>query len=131
LAAKLWFPVRRTCGFTLIEVIGALVIFSVGVLMVLQLSGALGTQMRYAAARSEIAVLGNERLDSLEATPFDSLAAGTTAGTVTVGGTSYSQSVVVTAITPVLYQIDVTLSPSTGSGPSYAVTSYTSAVWED
>jgi len=129
LTLNLWFPNCRIGGFTLIEVIGALVIFSVGVLMVLQLSGALGTQMRYAAARSEIAVMGSERLDSLEATPFDSLAVGTTTTSVTVTGQSYQRQVIVTQITPVLYRIDVTLSPVASTGPSYGVTSYRSAIW--
>jgi hypothetical protein len=43
----------------LIEVIGALVIFSVGVLMVMQVSGAMGILMRYAGVRSEIVVIAN------------------------------------------------------------------------
>ena len=43
--------------------------------MVIQVSGALGTQMRYAAIRSEIVVLTNERLDSLEAAPLASIPA--------------------------------------------------------
>jgi len=124
-----WSPSRRASGFTLIEVIGALVIFSVGVLMVMQLSGALGTQMRYAASRSEISVLGGERLDSLEATPFDSLSTGTTTDTITVEGVSYERQVVISQVTPVLYQIVVTLTPIGASGPSYSATSYTSAPW--
>ncbi len=128
--SQTWSPRRRVRGFTLIEVIGALVIFSMGVLMVIQVSGALGTQMRYAGARSEISVLANERLDSLEATPFDSIGTGTSADTLTVSGWSYQRQVVVTEITPVLYQIDVTVSPIGVPGPSYSATSYTSAVWE-
>jgi prepilin-type N-terminal cleavage/methylation domain-containing protein len=70
-----WASARA--GFTLIEVIGALVIFSVGVLMVIQVSGALGTQMRYAGIRSELAVHANQRLDSLHAEAFASVATGT------------------------------------------------------
>jgi len=117
-------------GFTLIEVVGALVIFSVGVLMVMQVSGALTTQMRYAGARSELAVLVNEQLDSIESLPFDSveLGAGTVQDTVTVQGWPYERLVVVAIITPILAKIDITFSPM-GSGPSHAVTSYTSEVW--
>ena len=118
----------RQGGFTLIEVIGALIIFSLGVLMVLQLSRALGTQMSYAGATSQLAVLANERLDSLEATPFDSLTAGVTTDTVTIDGADYQRTVTIVSLTPLLARIDVSLSP-TGDGPSYAVTSFTSAVW--
>ncbi len=124
-----WSPTRREAGFTLIEVIGALVIFSVGVLMVMQVSGALGIQMRYAGARSEIVVLVNERLDSIEATPFASLSAGTVQDTLTVQGLTYERTVTITSVTPVLAKIEVSLVSIDDDGPSHAVTSYTSAVW--
>ncbi len=100
-----------------------------GVLMVLQVSGALGTQMKWAGARSTIVVLANASLDSLEATPADSLSTGTTVDTTSVDDLSYTRTVTITQITPVLFQIDVTLAPVAGSGPSYSATSYTSGVW--
>jgi prepilin-type N-terminal cleavage/methylation domain-containing protein len=115
-------------GFTLIEVVGALVIFSVGVLMVMQVSGALTTQMRYAGARSELTVLVNEQLDSIESAPLDSLVAGTAQDTVSVQGWSYDRTIVVTRITPILARVDISFSPL-ASGPSHAVTSYTTEVW--
>ena len=124
-----WPPTRREAGFTLIEVVGALVIFSVGVLMVMQASGALGIQMRYAGARSEIVVLANERLDSLEATPLVSLSVGTIQDTLVLQGLTYERTVTITSITPVLAKIEVSLASIDGDGPSHAVTSYTSAVW--
>ncbi len=124
-----WATDCRTRGFTLIEVIGALVIFSVGVLMVMQVGGALTTQMRYAGARSEIVVLANEVLDSLEAMPLGSVTAGNALDTVNVQGWSYQRSLTVTDLTPVLSRVEVELTPLDGTGPSYAATSYTSAVW--
>lgn len=123
------WPPARPRGFTLIEVIGALVIFSVGVLMVMQVGSSLTTRMRYAGARSEIVVLASEQVDSIEATPFDSISAGTTQDTVNVQGWTYERSVVVTVLTPVLARIEVSLAPVDSVGPSHAVTSYTSAVW--
>jgi prepilin-type N-terminal cleavage/methylation domain-containing protein len=127
---------RRSClsdsaahGFTLIEVIAALVIFSVGVLMVIRLSGGLGVQMRFAGTRSELVVHANERLDSLEATPFASVVAGTTADTLSVQGIEYECTVTVTSVTAVLKRIDVSLAATGGEGPAHAVTSYLSAVW--
>ncbi len=120
---------RRPCGFTLIEVLGALVIFSVGILMVMRAGSALTTQMRYSGARSEIVVLANAGVDSVEATPFDSLTAGTVRDTVTVQGWSYERTVNVTLLTPVLGRVEVRVSPVDSVGPEHSVTSYTSAVW--
>ena len=116
-------------GFTLIEVVGALVIFSVGVLMVMRVGGALTTQMRYAGARSEIAVLTNEQLDSISATPFDSIIAGTSVDTVNVQGWTYQRTVTITSITPVLARIEVALAAVDSAGPAHSVTSYTSTAW--
>lgn len=124
-----WSLDGRRGGFTLIEVIGALVIFSVGVLMVMQVSGALGTQMRYAGVRSEIVVLANERLDSLEVTPVASLTAGTTTDTVLVQGLEYERVVVVTSLTAVLARIEISMVPVEGVGPTHGMVSYTSEVW--
>lgn len=119
----------RIRGFTLIEVVGALVIFSVGVLMVIQVSSALGTQMRYAGARSELAVLANERLDSIESLPRTSLTAGTFEDTITVQGIQYLRAVTVTDLTPVLARVRVLLAPVDSTGPTHDVTSYHAAVW--
>ena len=124
-----WATDRRVSGFTLIEVVGALVIFSVGVLMVMQVGGALTTQMRYAGARSEIVVLANEVLDSVEATPLGLITPGTSRDTIDVQGWSYQRTLIVTGLTPVLSRIEVDLISLDGAGPGHAVTSYTSAAW--
>lgn len=117
-------------GFTLIEVIGALVIFSLGVIMVLQLSTALSTSMEYSAKTSEVVARAQERLDSLESLAFDSLALGTDVDTLTVRGASYTLTTTISEVTGLLYQLDVSLAPTTaGSGPSYATTSYAATKW--
>jgi prepilin-type N-terminal cleavage/methylation domain-containing protein len=116
-------------GFTLIEVLGALVIFSLGVLMVIQVSGALGTQMRYAGTRSEIVVHAAQLLDSLAAEPFASIAVGTRLDTVVVQGAEYMRTLEVATVTPVLKQVEVVLEPLEPRGPSHSVTSYVSAAW--
>jgi len=120
---------HRPVGFTLIEVVGALVIFSVGVLMVMRAGGALTTQLRYAGARSEIVILANERLDSIEALQIDSLSFGTIQDTVNVQGWTYRRTVTVTGITAILAKVEVALAAIDSIGPSHAVTSYTSSVW--
>ncbi len=60
-AGHLKAPGLSAAGFTLIEVIGALVIFSLGVLGVMQLGVTLSVRMEEAALRSELAVVGQER----------------------------------------------------------------------
>ncbi len=105
-------------------------IFSLGVLMVIRLTSALGRQMRYSATASELVVRAEERLDSLESLDFDSISAGTTVDTLTVQGTVYTQTVAITLFTGVLYQIDLTLAPEgAGAGPTYSTTSYRAATW--
>ena len=116
-------------GFTLIEVVGAFVIFAVGVLMVIQTSGATSTQMRNAGVSSALALRAAERLDSLEAEPFSALTPGTDADTVVVSGLVYDRTVVLTALTPLLMRVDVSLEPADGEGPDYEVTSYVAEVW--
>ncbi len=117
-------------GFTLIEVIAALVIFSLGVLMVLDLTGALSRQMRYAATTSVLVVRAQEQLDSLESLDFASLTVGTRLDTLTVEGVRYGRVVAVSVVTGLLYQLDVSIAPITmGEGPSYSTTSYAAAHW--
>lgn len=116
-------------GFTLIEVVAAFVIFSVGVLMVIQLASAVGRQMTYAGVRSTLVVLANESLDSLQALPFDQLNAGVDADTMLVQGTPYARTRTVTAVTPLLARIDVSLTPVEAAGPSHAVTTYSAEIW--
>jgi len=129
LTAASWPDSCGKRGFTLIEVVGALLVFSVGVLMVIQATSALGTQMRYAAVRSQIAVLAAERLDSLESTPLDSIVAGTSIDTLTIQGLPYARSSTVVLLTPVLAKVDVSVVPVGGSGPAHGLTSYVSAAW--
>lgn len=124
-----WSTDGPPTGFTIIEVIGALVIFSVGILMIMRVGGALTTQMRYAGVRSAIVALSNERLDSIESAPFDSIDAGTDEDTVSIQGWSYRRITTVTSLTPVLTRVEVEMIRVDSLGPTHAVTSYTSAVW--
>lgn len=117
-------------GFTLIEVIAALVIFSMGVLMVIDLTEALSEQMKYAATTSELVVRAEERLDSLESLDFDSLTLGSTYDTLNVQGIVYQRTQTVSSVTGLLYQLQISLAPTTsGLGPSYSATSYSAAKW--
>ena len=124
-----WSSCKRPSGFTLIEVIAALVIFAGGVLAVIQLSGSLSVQMEWAATTSEIVVLAQERLDSLEAVPFDSLSVGSDSTAVTVRGQGFYLKTTITMVTAILLQLDVSMARPDGNGPSYATTSYAADNW--
>lgn len=117
----------RRGGFTLIEVIGALLIFSAGILMVLRITASLSRQMDRAAITSELVVRTQEWLDSLDATPFDSLGPAVRADTLVIRGRPYVRSAKVTAVTALLYRIDVDMAPESGGEPAYAAISYSSA----
>ena len=105
-------------------------IFSMGVIMVLQLTGALSRQMEYAAKSSELVARAQERLDSLEAVPFDSLSPGTRADTLSVRGIPYVRTATISRLTGILYQVNVTMAPTiAGRGPSISSQSYSARQW--
>ncbi len=116
-------------GFTLIEVIGALVIFSMGVLMVMGLGGTLSLQMERAALRSELALVGQERLDSLELVDYAALTVGTTTSSTSIRGETYTWSVTVSDSTAVVRHVAVSGVPSSGSGPSFKGSAFVDRVW--
>ena len=116
-------------GFTLIEVIGALVVFSMGVLAVVLMSGTLTTTMERAALRSELAVLGQARLDSLEMVDYTSLTVGTTTTYTTMRGQTYEWKVIVSDSTVVMRYVQVTATSSSGSGPSFRGSAFVDRSW--
>ena len=126
-------PNPHSGGFTLIEVMGALLIFVGGVLMVLKLSSALTIQLDYSGVSSEIVVVAHEQIDSLAATPFDSLEAKTEANDFKVGPMEieYTKTVTVSLVNPLLYRfdVDVSLKDTLAWGPGYAVTTYSAGAW--
>ena len=122
-------PRASKAGFTLIEVIGALVIFSMGVLMVTNLAGTLSLQMERAALRSELAVTGQERLDSLELVPYTSLTVGTTTSFASIRGETYTWSVTVSDSTVLVRHVHVAGSPGSGSGPAFSGSTFVARLW--
>ena len=108
---------------------GALVIFVIGVLMVLRLSAAATNQIEYSGTTSELIVMVHEVIDSLQATPFDSLQAKSEEGVVTIRGIKYVGTLTVSLTNPLLYRIEVDVSPEVPPGPSYSVTTYLAGTW--
>ncbi len=111
----------------------ALLVFVMGVLMVLRLSAAMTTQLEYSGIASELVVLAHEQIDSLAATPFDSLEAKTEQVDLKVGKQEieYTRTVTVSLVNALLYQFDVgvSLKDTLAWGPSYSVTTYSAGSW--
>lgn len=123
-------------GFTLIEVIGALLVFSVGVIMLLQITTSLSRQLEYAALNSLITAEGQERLDSMNALAFSFLATGTVQDTMTIRGVQYGRTQTVTPCpctggspSVLTKKVYVSLVPLTGTGPSFTATGYVADLW--
>ncbi len=126
-------PSARCGGFTIIEVMAALLVFVMGVLMVLRLSAATTTQLEHSGIASEIVVIAHEQIDSLAATPFDSLEANTEQLVFKVGKQEieYTRTVTVSVMNPLLYEfnVDLSLKDTLAWGPSYSVTTYSAGGW--
>ncbi len=116
-------------GFTLIEVIGALVIFTMGVLAVVLVTDTLSVQMERAALRSELALVGQERLDSLELVDYVDLTVGTTTSSASIRGETYAWKVIVSDSTALIRHVAVTGIPSSGSGPSFSGSAFVDRPW--
>ena len=112
---------------------GALLVFVMGVLMVLRLSAAMTTQLEFSGVTSELVVVAHEQIDSLAATPFDSLEAKTEENDFKVGALEieYTKTVTVSLVNPLLYRFDVgvSLKDTFAWGPSYSVTTYSAGSW--
>ncbi len=119
----------RRCGFTLIEVIGALLIFSVGVIMVLSVTSALSRRMEYSAVKSVINVQGQHRMDSLMTQPYAAVSVGTTTTSLTVRGISYTRRLQVTQKSPLLRVAYLRIYPATSVWPTFADSTYVRDVW--
>lgn len=120
---------RSERGFTLIEVIGALMIFSFGVLMILNLSGVLSVQLRTASLRSMVSVAVQENLDSLQLRPYDSLPPGTTSDTLVFLGETFNVTREVVQSTALIREVQVTVEPADGSGPDRTASAFVARSW--
>jgi hypothetical protein len=120
----------RAGGFTLIEVIGALLVFSVGLIMLLSLTRSLAQRLEWAAVNSLIAAEGQERLDSLGALAYGSLTIGTDTDTMSFRGVSYRRQQVVGQYSPLVRRAAVTIQPlGTANGPEFEATIFVADPW--
>lgn len=116
-------------GFTLIEVVGALLIFSAGVIMLLNLTGSLSRSLEYSAINSVITAEAQERIDSLGALSYASLTVATTQDALTFRGVSYQRTQTITQFSPLVRKVVVALMPVAGTGPSFSASIYLSDPW--
>lgn len=120
---------REQSGFTLIEVIAALVIFSIAVLFTTGLTTALAVQMRSAALRSDMVAAAQQRLDSISIVAYDALPVGTTIDTLQMQGRIYLSTMEVIQFQPRIREIRIQLAPAEMPGPEYTVHSYVVEPW--
>jgi prepilin-type N-terminal cleavage/methylation domain-containing protein len=128
-------PRSRPSGFTLIEVIAALVVFSTAVLMATSLTAGLTTQMRFSALRSQVAARAVHRLDSMAVLPYDSVPVSVSLSTYSIQGQMYRDSLKVVQFAPRIREVQVSLSPVSScpptcpAGPRYRVVTYLVKPW--
>jgi prepilin-type N-terminal cleavage/methylation domain-containing protein len=116
-------------GFTLIESMVALLIFSLGVLMVLNLSGALSTQLTRGALRSQVTSTLKHRLDSLQLVPYDSLTVGTVSDTLHLYGRVFDRRHRILQAGRLVREIEVTVEAQDGTGPSLTASTFVKFSW--
>jgi prepilin-type N-terminal cleavage/methylation domain-containing protein len=116
-------------GFTLIEVMAAMLIFSTGVLMLLSVTSGLSSSLEHSAISSLITAEGQERMDSLMAVGYPVLS-GTSTDTLTYRGIRYRRNSTVSQYSPLVKKVDVSIAPLSGfTGPSWDASSYKADVW--
>ena len=116
-------------GFTLIEVVAALVIFSVGVLVLLNLTGVLTLQLNRAGKSASVAIAVQNRLDSLQQVPYDSLILGSSQDTIDLLGEPFLRRQLIVQATPLVREVQVTVEPADGRGPELTASGFVSRHW--
>jgi len=121
-------------GFTLIEVVAALLIFAAGVLAAANLARGLADQVRNAGIRSEVVTAAQERIEQLERLPYDSLLVGVGTGTqsLQIQGLPYTRTTVISypPFGSRILSMRVTVAPDGSvSAPSQTLISYQYDPW--
>ena len=113
-------------GFTLVEVMVALVILAVGALSLAQVSLSIAALMQQSSAKTELIALAENRLESVQARPFADIDPGVEQDTVPVRGKPYVRRVTITAPNARTRQIAIDLS-SSNEALRYSTQTYVSA----
>lgn len=113
----------------MIEVMGAMVLFTGGVLMVLNLSSSLNTQLQRSAMITELTSVVREQVDSMEAEGYAGLSVASTTATLSLRNISYTLTRAVTSYSPLVKQITVSLEPTQGTGPNRSYGTWVATTW--
>ena len=100
---------RSTGGFTLVEVMVALVIMAVGALAVTHLSLSVAVLMQQSSAKTELVAFAENRMETVLARPYADIDPGVEQDTVTVRGRPFVRRVTITAPNSRLRQIAIDL----------------------
>ena len=118
--------IPSTGGFTLVEVMVALVILAIGALAVTHLALSVAVLMQQSSAKTELIALAENRLESVQARPYADIDPGVELDTVRVRGTPYIRRVTITAPNSRTRQIAIDLRSPVES-LQYATFTYVSA----
>lgn len=124
-----WKGSAGRAGFTLVEVMVAIVMLSFGVLSLARITSGLALELRRAGSQTAVVAAAQTGLETAEVRDFASVAVGATADTVTIRGRAFVRTVRVTAPGARVKRVDVTVAPLVPPGPTYTLTSYVHNRW--
>lgn len=119
--------VTSISGFTLVEVMVALIILAVGALAVTQLSLSVAVLMQQSSAKTELIAAADNRLEAVQARPYAQITPGVELDTVAVRGTRYVRRITITAPSTRTRQIAIDMRTPTAGGLRYSTLTYVSA----
>ena len=110
-------------GFTLVEVMVALIILATGALAITHLSLSVAVLMQQSTAKTELIAFAENRMEQVQSQDYDDLRVGVAADTVSVRGKPYVRTVTITAPNSRMREIRVDLRSRTES-LSYSALTY-------
>lgn len=116
-----------TGGFTLVEVMVALVILAMGALALTHLSMSVAVLMQRSSAKTELIAAADNRLENVQARRYADLRVGVERDTVSVRGIRYERRVTITAPNTRMRQIQIYLHSPVSDALSYSAITYVSA----
>lgn len=102
-------------GFTLVEVMVALVILATGALAITQLSLSVAMLMQQSTAKTELITFAENRLEAVQAMEYEEIVAGVLEDTVVVRGHPYVRRVTITEPNSRMREIRIDLRSSVES----------------
>ena len=113
-------------GFTLVEVMVALVIMAVGALALTHLSLSVAVLMRQSGEQTELIAVAENRLEGIQARAYADIAPGIEIDTLSLSGARYEERITITAPNARMRKIRIDLQAATGDR-QYSALTYVSA----